>query len=200
MRTPALAALLVTGVLLAGCGAAETPTEAGQASSSADPAAREYALTAQVCQQIDFGVLESAIPLSLVEEAATNWLVPANFLYSGGIQCLRGYGAGKRPDVTVAVGMATYGSPEGARLAYDTRLLKETAEGSLPGVELMSYAFDDTEDTLYVRDGNLFVEVRVSTLGENRTFGQVGVGEAVAPAVESFAGRLIEQLRTGQGM
>ncbi|MFI6265387.1 hypothetical protein [Micromonospora sp. NPDC051006] len=200
MRTP-IVALLAAGLVLGGCSpsapASVPPSQAPSPSTAA--AIPQYVLTAQLCSQIDFDGLKPALPLSVVEEVSNNWRRPANFQFTGGVQCLRSYGVGKRFDVLVAVGLATYRSPEGARLAYDTRLVKETTAGSLPGVELMSQAHDDSQHVLYLRDGNLFVEVRVSPYGDDSTFAQVGIAQgAVAPAAESFAGRLVEQLRAGR--
>lgn len=198
MRTPVLVGLLATVVVLAGCSPAESVTTTPSASPSAGPATRQYALTPQVCSQIEFDDLKSAIPLPVAEEEAVNWDMPANFMYTGGIQCRRTYGAGTRPVALVTVGIATYDSPKGARLAYDTRLNKETIEGSLSGVEFMSHAHDASDDILYVNDANLFVEVHVSVIDESRTFTQVGIAENVASTIESFTGSLVERLRVGQ--
>ncbi|MGN9889790.1 hypothetical protein [Micromonospora sp. L31] len=196
MRTHMCAGLLAAVLALAGCTATERTTATTSASPSSGVAAPHYALTAQACSAIDFEGLKPVVQLSPAEDpVSSNWLVPANFLYTGGVQCTRSYGPAKRPVVVVSVGMATYQSPEGSRLAYDTRLVKETTEGALPGVELMSHRHDDTSDALYLRDGNLFVEVMVTPLG-NRTFAQAGLGPDVASAVEAFAARLVDRLRT----
>lgn len=199
MRTPALAGLLAAVVILTGCNRAEPTTNEGASPSpSASSLARQYTLTPQVCAQIKLDDLKLAIPLSVVFEKAVNWDMPANFLYTGGIKCQREYGADTRTLAYVHVGLATYDSPKGARLAYDTRLFKETVEGSLPGVELMSQAHTANDHQLYIHDGNLFVEVLVGVIGDDRTFDQVGIGGNVGSTVESFAGRLVERLRSGQ--
>ncbi|MGC5019057.1 hypothetical protein [Micromonospora sp. DT47] len=197
MRTRVHTALLASVLAVSGCTSAEQSTTS--TSPSPSPSEARYALTPQICSQIDFSWLDRVIPVPPTGEVnPRNWFEPANFMYTGGIQCMRTHESAERKGAVVTVGLATYKSAEGARLAYDTRLVKQTTEVSLPGIEQVSHAHDDDSERLYVRDGNLFVEVVVLPLGDRTTFAQAGMTEGkVIPAVEELAARVIERLRSG---
>ena len=167
---------------LAGCGSSGQTTTAPSPTASAEVLTHRYRVAPEVCVVFDFAALEGVLRKPRIAGPQVgDWHQPANFLFTGGLRCTQLYGANLAAEaVSVYFNMATYKSATGARLAYDTRLFKDSTGGSLPaGVELTSSSSDEDSYVRSVLDGNMFAQIDVNILPTKRPGPKVSMPDLV---------------------
>jgi hypothetical protein len=187
-----------------GCTASERATGRPTPTPSGDALTHDYQLTPDLCTAVDFGQLESAIGYATqpgieirAESRSSGWSTTDNFLYTGGVQCWQPYGpTAEEQAAELFLVAATYQSAAGPRIAYDIRKHQDSvALGWLPvGVETMSHGWTGGTYVVYVRDGNLFAEIRMIIYDDQWRRDARRV-PPLAAAMNLFANHVMERLR-----